>query len=1644
MACAYTIDGKTYSLPEFKAFLVNGGLDRLFPDGKYPFVVPGVDGMRPAKLPEKINIDGVERWTVNSEGKPIAQDEESIRNFYRWFGESKVVDDQGRPLVVYHGSPTGGFTIFDRKSALKDAKSNSREAADNGLGFWFTPQLKIAESHRDKDKGWSPAWMTPEGEVFQVYLRMKNPFSPSETKRLADILSVDNSKYDGVIYDDLQEYVVFDPEQIKSAIGNTGQFSPTNPDIRYSKSPKLSGIPTNNLQKMVDSIAGEYKGLPAVHVLENISQAPERLQAEVARQGASNTVEGAMHGGEIYLFADNLSSIERAEFVLAEHEVTHIGLRGILGDALMAEMNKLYRDNARIRKLATEYQKQSPVSNAVAVEEVLADMTAEELTGLKGWRGIVQKMADWFRAHGFTRVADMLAGYQNQSDLYAAELVKSARNYVKSGGDRIFTTESRLAAAWHGSPYDHDKFSTKHIGTGEGALAYGWGLYFAGSKDVAEYYKKSLSNERGFSFGAYDKLDRESVSKLIERRFGKDVLDKTIRPSGVADRVMDDLIAGNKNNPYPKNSQRYEMYEDIFSRLSWNGNTGKLYQVELAPNEDEYLLWDKPLSEQSDKVKKFLKGYVYDPSRIFKKYGGVNGEPLGSGLYKSISEETHGWAGGIANGTDEGASKFLHSLGIRGIKYLDGSSRGKGDGNYNYVIFSDEDISITTKLSRGNPIQKAKAKLNALRLSPEDIDTWIYKLQDKYVDLKRIREHIEKIGGTINDLNDAYEAETRYHGRMAKRTKDFLDGELKPLLGGLRSANITVEEFEQFLHARHAPEANAEMAKRNPNQSEIDAGQQAAKDAVKDLRLQLDKAKKNGSSTKDLEHSLAVAQKELSNWNQAQAFKGTEAERLALSGMSDAESKAIIDGLSPAKRLKMDQLAEKVDAINAGTLSMLEQYGLMSRESLDNWRKAYQYYVPLHRDEAHPDSASHPIGQGFSTRGDAARQRTGSTAKVTHILSHIAMQREVAITRGEKNNVMKSLYLMVRQNPLPEFWSTEIPKQSYIDSETGFVRSGVDPLYKQRPDVLMLRVAGKDMAIVFKEHNPQAIRLAAALKNLDIDQLHGFFAAAAPITRYFASISTQFNPIFGLVNLIRDSQTAALNLESTVLAGTQKQVGQEAWNLFKAVSKNGFRMPSGGPWAAIYDDFQNVGGQTGYRDLYLTAKDRAKAIDKQLKRLELDWEKARQDGKYSKAAHDGIMQLWNMAGDWLSDYNEAFENVMRVAAYKVAVERGMSKQKAAVLAKELTTNFNRKGQLSRDIGSLYAFFNASVQGTARIYKTLKSQAGQKIIAGGIAIGAINALIGFMVMGGGDGDDDEWSKIPEFVKEKNLIIPLSHDQYATIPMPLGFHVLHNAGRLMAEGLFGGGRYLDNIAGRMLVTLADAMNPLGGGNNIALTVTPTFADPLVSLGMNKDAFGKRIYKEDLSEMDPTPGFNRTRSSTSDFWKWLAEGINSATGGDDYSPGAWSPTPEQFSYVIGQLTGGVGREMIKTADTLSAVANNDELPAYKVPLASRFYGNTRGQAGQADEYYDNLRDSNIIENGLKGRLRDGKDVTEFEEKNPRAWDIAIEGNVANKRVTKLRNRLEYLKSTDAPKDKINSVNDEITQVMMEFNKTMRELKD
>lgn len=190
--------------------------------------VNDVDG-NPYILPDMVDIDGVMRHTKNSEGRQIAHTLDGIKNFYKWFGDSKVVDEEGRPLVVYHGTKEE-FDAFDKSKQKRSLL---------GRGFYFTDSVAWAKQFispiswkniKDNDK-----------RIMPLYLVMKNPYITDEINN--DSQKLQEQGYDGIIVknhdiDYLRKnpdadidsipvrdytYVIFEPNQIKS-VDNQGTF----------------------------------------------------------------------------------------------------------------------------------------------------------------------------------------------------------------------------------------------------------------------------------------------------------------------------------------------------------------------------------------------------------------------------------------------------------------------------------------------------------------------------------------------------------------------------------------------------------------------------------------------------------------------------------------------------------------------------------------------------------------------------------------------------------------------------------------------------------------------------------------------------------------------------------------------------------------------------------------------------------------------------------------------------------------------------------------------------------------------------------------------------------------------------------------------------------------------------------------------------------------------------------------------------------------------------------------------------------------------------------------------------------------------------------------------------------------------------
>lgn len=881
------------------------------------------------------------------------------------------------------------------------------------------------------------------------------------------------------------------------------------------------------------------------------------------------------------------------------------------------------------------------------------------------------------------------------------------------------------------------------------------------------------------------------------------------------------------------------------------------------------------------------------------------------------------------------------------------------------------------------------------------LDDFIYRLQDKHVDTKRVVQAITDEIGDIEDQWDPYLREELYHGRVAKQTTDFLEREMQPMLKEMVKRGVSLADLEEYLHNRHAKEYNELVASRNPGMP--DEG----------------------------------------------------------SGIKTQDALDYLNGLAktPEKKKNLEHFAAEIDKFVKGTQDLLVSSGMEKQETIDEWNKKFQFYVPLNRDADELDFVvtGTGLGKGFGTKGRFVKTATGSLKTVVDIFGNIALQRERAIIRAEKARVGRALYGLAITSPNPEFWMAinpaaiknkkkliaelkslglrpddaeniiQEPRVPTFDKQTGQVKYEVNPALRNSPNVFPVRINGEDRFIFFNPGDPRAKRMVEALKNLDAQQMNEALNMVAELTRKYAAMNTQYNPVFGLWNFARDTMAGAINLNGTPLENRKAEVFKNSFVAVRAIYRDlrtkGATTPEMQKWIDLFEKFQKVGGQTGYREQFSRSEERASIVRRELEKLD--------QGNARKAA--------NAVFDWLSDYNDSMENAVRLAAFKAALEEGMSEERAASLAKNLTVNFNRKGQMTSNINALFAFFNASVQGTSRMLQLLVdrtpdgkyklSSTGKKIIAGGMLIGVVQAVA--LSMAGFDEDEP-----PEFLKNKNLIIPIPGKNYLIVPMPLGLNVFPNTGRILTEFAMSRRKDAGKLGRQLASVVLDAFNPLGS-SGLAQTIAPTIIDPFVALAENKDAFGRPISKE-ARATNPTPGYVRNRESSTALSQGLSYALNYITGGGKYGIGAVSPTADQLDYLAGQYAGGVGREIAKAVRFVGREISGEEVPPYAVPIVGKMYGETATPSAITDKFYKNVIMLAEHEGVIK-RMREEKvSPTEYRREYPET-KLIDQANRLENEITKLnRTKKELLAKpeTEATKARIKRLDEQKTRMMRQFN--------
>lgn len=815
-----------------------------------------------------------------------------------------------------------------------------------------------------------------------------------------------------------------------------------------------------------------------------------------------------------------------------------------------------------------------------------------------------------------------------------------------------------------------------------------------------------------------------------------------------------------------------------------------------------------------------------------------------------------------------------------------------------------------------------------------------------------------KIKAGIQDSKTFKQASSWIANKFVKSQKVFQDEliDLKKLQDEGKLQGQGPYEAEKLYHGR------------------VDTRIQKVKDEVEGIITKIVK-----SETKDLKDKVNryLVAKHAPERNKAIGEKAA--------GISTERANKLVAEIESSPDFKeIQETAKKITDLNNRTLEVMKEGHLITPELFDDLRNKYKNHVPLQRVLKTDEDLDKLLagGKGFSVKTSGLFRAKGSELEVADILDNVTANLNEAIIRAEKNRVSLSLSEFIDNNPDVGMFERIKPK-------------AIGETFDGKP--ILQQPKGKDIIQYFEDGKKKYIRVAdhkfaEIWQGLGNNHIPSILRVIGAYTRFRAGMATRYNLGFGFPNLVRDSQEMAVYLTSqkdiglTGAAKTFTRIGEAG----KAVADHIFKRDTEG--ARLYQQMLEDGGSTGGISLA-----NRKQIEANAKMIE----------KMAKSpTRKGVHKILKGIDNW----NRLFEDSTRFASYKTALERGLSREEAAVIAKDATINFNKKGTAGSLINSMYMFANASIQGSAKMLKAMKNPK----VASAVVTSVTTAT--WTLNKWNDTVDPEWrNKVTEWDKKSNqvILIPGGEEEptYLTIPVSWGLKPLKVMADFSYEAVSGIETDPAKVAAGIFAAVLDGYNPLGG-HDFTSAITPTFLDIPADIKANKAWHGGDIrpkFQEGLPKAEQV--FRSTKNEliggkVTEYLQKLSEMTKRKI---DLSP-------EDVLYVSAQMLSGTGTFLSKAAHTVSAVGGNEDLQLKKVPFVGRFVKDTSAERiamsqkyRNRDEFLEGVKEFKTGSDEQKDFIREYlKSLPDDEERNSIMFVLA-DGGIDTKGIKRTKELLD-----------------------------------
>ena len=473
-------------------------------------------------------------------------------------------------------------------------------------------------------------------------------------------------------------------------------------------------------------------------------------------------------------------------------------------------------------------------------------------------------------------------------------------------------------------------------------------------------------------------------------------------------------------------------------------------------------------------------------------------------------------------------------------------------------------------------------------------------------------------------------------------------------------------------------------------------------------------------------------------------------------------------------------------------------------------------------------------------------------------------------------------------------------------------------------------INGKPYIVRFKE-TEKGEMFARALKNLKYQQMHPLLKLINPITRLMARAFTSWNPEFMLNNLLRDMQGAFLNLSEDKKKEFAKRVAnfknvskaikhiyshEKAMDALRGVTSKKelkgvlaeFESLKGEKREAFLNDttkmmqiFTLAGGKTGFFKFKTTTemmKDFEGMVEPSKLSKKSFFPKAwGGGGNLFKGSKPNVaVKFVKKIGNFVDNSNSAIENSVRLLSFTEALRYGMTLKDAVQVARNVTVDFNKKGEYGSGMGALYLFFNAGLQGNIRVMRSIMNRGGKdglNLILLIMAASASNAFFNRLMAPRDDEEDrSEFDNLGDWERDSHMVFYLPGGSHLKFPIPWGYSLFWAMGQRLADVISGPPeKSLMSLTTSFLSNVNNQLNPWGSGSAPygVGAILPSAVEPLVQALRNQKFYGAPIEREDMDFAAPTPAAYRNMPGTHPFYAKIAELSNSLLGGDHVTQGS-----------------------------------------------------------------------------------------------------------------------------------------------------------